>query len=94
MYKIAAALEGKGLKFTKSGKILTRSGQNLSFDEAEGLGLFDNLDLPWETILEGFRKLGKQDEDIDAISLGILESKEGKYKLLVLISIMYRGKVK
>lgn len=43
----------KGLKATKSGGLLTRTGKRLSVEEADTMGLFDDLDVSWRKIKQG-----------------------------------------
>lgn len=64
--KLVAALDTKGLKITKSGRILTKKGKILTVEEADSMGMFDDLDLPWEKIKDGlaaFDIKGKEEEE-------------------------------
>lgn len=45
-------MENKGVKVTKSGRLLTKGGNFLTMEEADNIGMFDDIDMPWEKIKE------------------------------------------
>lgn len=66
--KLTAMLDQKGLHVSKSGRMLTKSGQLFTLEEAEKMGLMDDLGMSWHSILKGFQTSVKADDEESVIT--------------------------
>lgn len=60
---MSAALELKGLKVTRSGKLITKAGKLITIEDAESMGYFDNMDMSWQKIKDALCSLELKTEE-------------------------------